>query len=177
MRMDAAVAQACEIFEASMAWFTDTYDEQPFFLERDIVYTLQRHLWELLRDRNLDWSVFNDYPMIPGRRRSLSADLAVRSARGQILLVAEFKYEPAHSRKDILSHKLPVIGWADALHDVTRIQRFVDEKRAPAAYAILVDEGGFFRRRDVEVGSEWRDREVRTPEGYRVSIMWTRYPR
>lgn len=45
--------------------------------------------------------------MIPGPRRHLSADLAIRSDEDDVLLAAEFKFEPAHRRLDLLSHKFP----------------------------------------------------------------------
>ena len=74
----------------------------------------------------------------------LSADLAIRSGSGEVLLAAEFKYEPAHRRLDLLLHKFPVIGWGDALKDISRIREFVTAGKVPVAYAVLVDEGRYF---------------------------------
>jgi len=165
-----------EIFEDAIRSLRDTYDDRPHFVERDIVYTVQLHLWKLVRERGLDWSIFNDYPMLPGPRRSLSADLAIRSGAGHVLLAAEFKYESAHRRLDLLSHKFPVIGWGDALKDISRIREFVTAGKVPVAYAVLVDEGRYFRARDPHPGSEWIDWNARTPDGHVVSILWARWP-
>lgn len=168
--------EAAQMFEDAIRSFRDAYDDQPFFVERDIVYSVQLHLWKLVRERGLDWSVFNDYPMLPGLRRSRSADLAIRSDTGHVLLAAEFKYEPAHRRMDLLSHKFPVVGWNDPLKDISRIREFVTAGKTPVAYAVLVDEGRYFRARNAHVGSEWIDWNARTPEGHVVSILWSRWP-
>src|SRR5262245_32078520 len=126
--------EAAQMFEDAIRLLRDTYDDRPYFVERDIVDTVQLHLWKLVRERGLDWSIFNDYPMLPGPRRSLSADLAIRSGASHVLLAAEFKYEPAHRRSDLLPHKFPVIGWGDPLKDISRIREFVTAGKAPVAY-------------------------------------------
>ncbi len=131
-------------------------------MERDLVYAVQVRLWQQVRERGLDWLIFNDYPMLPGSTRSLSADLVVRARAGDVLVAAEFKFEPAHSRAD-LSHKFPVTGWADSLKDISRIRDFVSAGRAPIAYAVLVDEGRYFRPRPAHVGGEWIDWDARAP--------------
>lgn len=169
--------EAAQLFEDAIGLLCETYDDRPYFVERDIVYTVQLLLWKLVRERGLDWSVFNDFPMLPGRRRSLSADLAVRSGAGHVLLAAEFKYEPAHHRLDLLSHKFPVIGWGDPLKDISRIREFVTAGKTPIAYAVLVDEGRFYRNRDAHPGSKWIDWDARTPDGHSVSILWARWPK
>jgi hypothetical protein len=171
------VSDAAQIFEDAIRWLRDAYDDRPFFLERDVVYTVQLRLWEQIRAHSLNWSVFNDYPMIPGPRRHLSADLAIRSDGGDVLLAAEFKFEPAHSRPDLLSHKFPVIGWGDPLKDIARIREFVTGGKARVAYAVLIDEGRFFRVREAHPDSEWIDWDARTPDGQAVSILWARWPR
>lgn len=98
------------MFEQTIAWLRDTYDERPFYVERDVVYAVQLRLWEMVRGHGLDWEVFNDYPMVPGPRRAFSADIAVRDSSGSVLVAAEFKYEPDHSPPDLLAHKFPVVG-------------------------------------------------------------------
>ena len=106
----------------------------------------------------------------------MSADLAIRTASGDVLLAAEFKYEPAHHRADLLSHNFPVVGWGDPLQDIARIREFVIAGKAPVAYAVLIDEGRLFRTREAHAGSEWRDWDARTPDGHTVSILWARWP-
>ena len=165
------------MFERAIAWLRDTYDDRRYFVERDLVYAVQNRLWEQIHENRLDWSVFNDYPMLPGPRRSLSADLAIRSGAAEVLLAAEFKFEPAHTRTDLLSHKFPVTGWADSLKDISRIREFVTAGKAPVAYAVLVDEGRYYRFRPAHEGGEWIDWDARTPTGNAVSILWSRWPR
>lgn len=175
--MDEHVATASGMFEDTIRWLKDSYDDRTYFVERDLVYSVQMHLWQELRDRGLDWAVFNDYPMLPGARRSLSADLAIRSGDLQVVLAAEFKFEPAHDRADLLTHKFPVTGWSDSLKDIARIKEFVTTDRAAVAYAVLVDEGRYYRTRAPHADSEWIDWDARTPEGRPVSILWSRWPR
>ena len=165
------------MFQDVIAWLRDTYDDRTLFVERDLVYTVQVRLWREVRERGFDWSVFNDYPMLPGPRRALCADLAILSGRGDGLLAAEFKFEPSHSRADLLTHKFPVIGWADSLKDISRIREFVSAGKVPIAYAVLVDEGRFFRSRQAHDGGEWVDWDARAPTGHAVSILWSRWPR
>lgn len=93
-----------------------------------------------------------------------------------MLVAAEFKYEPAHERPDLLAHKFPVVGWADPLRDIARIREFVVAQKAPVGFAVLVEEGRFFRSREAHAGSQWIDWDARSPDGHAVSIMWARWP-
>jgi hypothetical protein len=61
------------------------------------------------RDRFL----FNDYPLLPSTRHALSTDLVIRDAGKEVLVAAEFKYEPSHRRAEFfaLPGKLAVVFW------------------------------------------------------------------
>lgn len=85
------------MFKGAVRWLRDTYEQHRFFVERDLVCAVQLALWNRITRKELAWSVFNDYPMLPGTRRALSADLAIRDGSGDVLVAAEFKYEPDHS--------------------------------------------------------------------------------
>ena len=161
-----------EVFEQTMQWLRDHYAEFRFFTERDLVWTVQRHLTDVIEHSGLPFRVFNDYPMLPGSHRSRSADLVLvsapvtpptLSAKGKwsasapVALAVEFKYEPAHARDDIWRTKLPVVGWDGIQHDIKRLHEFVEYERASDAYAIFVDEGGAFRRRPPIPPGAWRD--------------------
>ena len=121
-------------------------------VERDIVYTVQARLVERVQSKQWPIRVYNDYPMIAGTRRSLSADLAlVATPTDQVLLAADFKYEPCHRRLDLLKNKLPVTVWTEVTHDIDRAQQFVDQGRTKIAYAVCIDEGNYLAKRDLSV--------------------------
>jgi hypothetical protein len=56
------VSDAAQMFEDAIRWLRETYDDRPFFVERDVVYTVQLQLWQRIREHGLDWSLFNDIP-------------------------------------------------------------------------------------------------------------------
>ena len=168
--------RAVSLFTGALHWLESNYGDFSFNLERDLVWTIQSHLWAKIREGGFDYGVYNDYPMLPGKRRALSADLVLRQADGQVVIAAEFKYEPDHQRNDLLGHKFPVVGWADPIRDIERIARFVEAGKAKFAYAIFIDEGGHFRHRQPPEGSTWRDWASRDPEGRPVSVLWTQVP-
>ena len=142
MTEKSSVSEAERLFLDALAWLGDLYGERVYYVERDIVYTVQSRLNELIESGHGAWTVYNDYPMLPGPRRSRSADLALLEASGQVVLAVEFKYEPCHRRHDVLKNRLPVTEWKDIVKDTDRVRQFVDEGKAPIAYAVVIDEGG-----------------------------------
>jgi hypothetical protein len=139
-----------------------------FYVERDLVWTLQTRLNELIREKGLPYRVYNDYGIFPGKRRALSADIVILDEADSIAVAAEFKYEPDHARTDIPKNKFPVVFWGKdgVLKDIQRIQRYVNEAGVQHAFAIFVDEGGYFRKREPHPGSRWIDLPGPT------SILW-----
>ncbi len=129
----ARMMEAAVVFESAIEWLRDNYSSFGFVAERDIVWTLQKHLKEALRENGLSHEVFNDYPMLPGKRRSLSADLVVSDASGVVEVAAEFKFEPSHRRRDILPGKLPVVFWGaeGVAKDVVRAREYVERGKSP----------------------------------------------
>lgn len=150
---------AVELFEQTLSWLRDNYTNFTFFAERDVVWTIQTHILKLIEEQHLPYKIFNDHPMISGKHRSLSTDLAIVDPRGCVQVAAEFKYEPSHSRGDIPQAKFPVVFWGDdgIGKDLARIRAFVTVGKARFAYSVLIDEGGYFRKRDPHPGSEWID--------------------
>lgn len=144
------------------------YRELVFWVERDVVAWLQRRLVITL---SAEEHVFNDYGMVPGPRRARSADLAV-VRDGHVLVAAEFKFEPASSRKDIMANKLPVIGWSGVLKDIDRIQEFVRLGVTPVAWSICIDEGSRYRTRPRPLHSRTEDWDT----GYATQVTFTRWP-
>jgi hypothetical protein len=151
------MSEAERIADRAIEWLRDHYDDHRFFVERDLVWTVQLCLRELLRESNSELRVFNDFPMIPTPRRSLSADLALVSPDDEVQLALEFKFEPSHRRTDILGSKFPVVFWGTegVAKDVERARLFVSRGRAVAARSYFIDEGGYFAHRPPHEGSAW----------------------
>ena len=147
-----------DLYEQALAWLRRNYTVYRFFVERDIVWTVQTYLQRRIDEDNLNYRLYNDYPMLPGRRRSLSTDLAILNAANVVEIAVEFKYEPSHTREDILRQKFPVVSWgADGVgKDVWRIREYVMQRKAKAAYSILIDECGYFHVNAPHPGSEWQ---------------------
>lgn len=55
----------------ALGWLGETYGDRVFYVERDIVYAVQTRLHDLIDAETGPWRLYNDYPMVPGPRRSL----------------------------------------------------------------------------------------------------------
>ena len=134
------------VFLDALSWLGNRYGEQVFYVERDVVYAVQTRLNQLVAARDTSLRVYNDYPVLRGARRGLSADLVLLGPSQEIAVAAEFKYEPCHRRHDVLKNKLPVTVWADIVKDTTRVREFVDNGNVHVGYAVVIDEGGYLAR-------------------------------
>ncbi len=145
------------LLDDGLWWLRETYAEHGFAVERDLVWTLQRHLVRQASDDGLPVRVFNDYGVEPGTRRHLSADIVLIEADDAVPLVAvEFKFEPSPRRADVDRRKLPVTDWAGAAADVERIRRWVGAGLARSGMALYFDEGGIVHgRRGPAEGGGW----------------------
>lgn len=166
--------EATELFESAMAWLQQNYAGFRFFVERDVVWTVQTRVIELIETHILPYRVFNDYPILSGNRRSICVDLAILDCTDSVELAAEFKFEPDHRRSDVWPTKFPVVFWGhDGVgKDVERIQTFVSCGAARAAYSVFIDEGGAFRHRIPHGGSRWIDWEPAGTAARPVSVLW-----
>lgn len=178
--MDDETRTAWELFRETVDWLRENYAQFEFWVERDLVWTLQGRLRCLIRERGLPFTVLSDYGMLPGIRRALSADLVVREAGGQVPVAGEFKYEPSHLRPEFCAQpgKLPVVLWgADGVaKDIARIRQFVEGGTARAAFGMFLDEGRHFRKRPPHPCSEWRDWDSPQPGIPAPSILWSQWP-
>jgi hypothetical protein len=171
---------ASALFEEAVDWLREHYGQFEFWVERDLVWTVQTRLRGLVSQRALPFEVFNDYPLLSGPRRARSADLVIRDESKDVLVAAEFKYEPSHDRGEFvaLPGKLPVVFWgADGIaKDIARIREFVEAGAARIAFAVFVDEGRYFRHRAAHPGSAWRDWVSAQPGSPSPSVLWARCP-
>lgn len=156
MSDNAPAVVADRLVKEALGALGETYGEQVFYVERDIVWTVQRRLTSLVSGSGRPWRVYNDYPMIRGPRRATSADLVITDATSRVLAAVEFKYEPCHRRVDLLKAKLPVTSWSEIVHDTDRVRDFVGRGITPVAFAVVIDEGAYLARRDLSV---YADRE------------------
>jgi len=144
--------------EEAVAWLHEAYDRFTFYVERDLTWTLQIRLRELVAGSGLDLQVFNDYLVLPRKPRALYADLALVGPMGRAELALELSYEPAHHRRDVPASSLPAVFWGEGIAaDVDRAREFVQRGTALAAWSLFVDEGGYFRQRPPPPGSSWHD--------------------
>jgi hypothetical protein len=153
----AAVDVAMGLTADSLAELRAAYPRKPFFVERDVVWTVQTWMLGAVAGRQLDLTVRTEHAMERKPNRARSADLALLTSDGAVAVAVEFKFEPAHRRADVVKSKLPVVVWGDVVKDSERVQRWTSEGRCSAGLAILVDEGGYFRHRPVPPGAVWHD--------------------
>ena len=155
---------ATDLLENAMEWLREHYGEYRFFAERDIVWTVQTQIRVTIEDAHLPYRVFNDYALSKGERPI--PDLVILSSDDSVEVIAEFKYEPSHSRStksggDIPSTKFTVVPWTgdgSVAKDVQRTREYVEKGKAKVAYSVLIDEGGHHHwQKSVPEGSEWRD--------------------
>ena len=156
----------------------DQADQFEFWVERDLVWTVQSRLRQLIAGQHLPYGVFSDYPLLAGTRRARSADLVIHHADGTVLVAVEFKYEPSHRRAEILPGKPPVVAWGGegVAGDIVRIREFAEQGAARTAVAVFVDEGRCFRHRPAYPGSAWRDWEPSRTGGHEVAVLWACWP-
>ena len=177
--MDDFTLTASTLIEEAVYWLREHYEKFEFWVARDLVWTVQTHLRQMVGERGLPYLVLNDYPMLAGSRRSLSADLVIRDRRTGAMVAAEFRYEPAHWRIEFMATpgKLPVQVWGEGVaKNVGRIRAFVEEGAASVAFAVFIDEGRYFRHREAHPGSRWVDWDPATTGGAAPSVLWSRWP-
>jgi hypothetical protein len=175
-RADQSPDECCDLFEHVLVWLQETYHDHTFFVERDVVWTLQLELKRQIDRRGLPLRVFNDYAVAKGSRRGLCADLALIDQANKVKVAAEFKYEPDHRRQDIRQQKLPVVGWKDMEKDIGRVRTFVAAGAIECGYTVFIDEGGYFRHREAHTGSNWIDWPKQEPRTA-PSILFSRLTR
>ena len=157
---------AKKLFEQALEWFRSNYGNYEFFTERDVVWVIQQKLREMIAKNLLSFEVYNDFPIVKARRRSLTTDLAILNKQNEVELAIEFKYEPDHQRgvginKNIWPSKLSpsVVFWGKegVKKDVERARQYVDQKKAKLAITIFIDEGCLFRHREPHQNTKWVD--------------------
>jgi hypothetical protein len=57
-----------------------------------------------------------------------------------------------------------------------RIREFVEQGAARVAFAIVIDEGGYFGHRPAHPGAEWRNWPASHPGGHEVPVLRACWP-
>lgn len=178
--MDEFTFTASALIEEALGWLREHYGAFEFMVERDLVWTLQTYLRGVVAERGLPYLVLSDYPMLSGSRRSVFADLVIREKLTGAIVAAEFRYEPEHRRTEFLAmpDKLPVAAWGaeGVAKDISRSRSFVEQGAATAAFAVLIDEGRYFRHRPPHPGSQWVDWDKPTSGARAPSVLLFRWP-
>lgn len=139
----------------ALDWLRETYGERRFFKERDVEAALQQRMTELFEERRSDWRVYENH-RLPGKQ----LDLAVvdRHQPREVALGIELKYEPDHARagEDMRGDtaKFPVCLADEIEKDIHQVERCVRERLIKVGYALLLDEGGYWRTRHTPPGGD-----------------------
>ena len=60
---------ALDVFNKTLKWIEENYSKYTFFAERDIVWTFQKKVQEIILENNLSLKVFNDHPILKGKKK------------------------------------------------------------------------------------------------------------
>ena len=143
---DAEPMTPTELFENTMDWLQDHYEDFGFCLERDVAWTVQKYIAREIEASHLPYRIVHEYSR---------ADLVIFHA-DSIAVVIEFKYEPRPSRS--VAGKFPVTEWPAIVKDIHKNIERVEDGQAKAVYSVFIDEGGYFHERQrAPDRSEWRD--------------------
>ncbi len=157
------------LFENTICWLRLNYACFTFFTERDIVWTIQKHIIATIEVQGSPYRIRHNYRVT--RLPRAEADLVILDAAGGMVVAAEFKYEPSHRRAEFPASKLPVAFWSDptgsVCKDVERTQQFVNAGKVRAAYSVFIDEGRHFREQPAPERTAWVDWE-----GTTTSLLW-----
>lgn len=151
--------EAARLFEKAIAQLRHDYATHRFFTERDIVRVVQMQLLSDMRENQTDLLVHDNHRM-PNRKL---VDLAIVHPQGEVLCVAEFKYEPDHGRKDIAPGKLnpSKVFWgartSGVIQDMECIEVLVRGAMCGVGYTIFIDEGEWFDHRAAPGDSKWEN--------------------
>ncbi len=169
-----------QLFEDAVNWLRSNYSCFNFFLERDIVWTLQTRIITEARKQQLPLSVYDNHKL-PGSRRL--ADLAIVNAGNSPEILVELKYEPDHNRTDITAGKLnpskvywnhPRDGGVEP--DIARAREFVNEGIARVGCSMLIDEGSHFSGKPAPEGSRWVEWGQSPYSQARISVLIAHFP-
>lgn len=140
------------IFEEAINNFKATYNDDVYYLERDVVFTFQKLIWKEIREVSecKNYKVFHELGLKNETEKVKNFDLAITRGNkyNKPELAIEFKYLPSLERKDkdIDKKKYNQTNLKEILKDFDAIKQFEGSKNIKYLYSIFVDEGSFFKK-------------------------------
>lgn len=175
------VQNSWQLLEQALAWLKDNYKSFRFFAERDIVWTLQTHIFREAEIQKLPFKIYDNHKLAGGKQ----VDLAVLNMDNSADTVIEIKYEPDHHRAglDISAGKLnpSKVFWNSRRYggvepDIDRVRKFVAQGVTKTGFCIFIDEGSHFSWRSSPEGSMWVDWGESPYSKARISVLTARFP-
>lgn len=167
------LSKAERLFLESIDWLKTEYKDYDSFIfieERDVVWTLQKHLIRAIENESLPYKVFNGCAIremeIPGYKMDPRSDMLIFSddkIKNEKLappldIIVEFKFEPSRDRigKHFLKSKCPVIeAFARIEKDFILTKEYVIQHKADVAYSVIIDEDGRHRNSEKLRNEKW----------------------
>ena len=147
---------AAELLWKSVCSLRESWWCHRFFVQRDVVWTIQKRLIEEVAARDRPYRVCHNYTMEKGKRRT--SPVALVGAH-RVVLAVEIQYEPDHDRTNEFTpgkFDPSVVDWNDGVGKaVKRVHEFVAKGLAERAVSLFFDEGGHFAHRKPHPGSWW----------------------
>lgn len=157
--MNVDLKDVIKIFEEAVRWLQINYITFNFFHERDIEWTLQTHLIEEIKKRNIPLNVNFNYRM---PNKDLVDIVLQELETNHIYLAVELKYEPDHKRVDIAPGKLipSKVFWDSernhgVIQDIKRIDEIIKNRYCDVGYVVFIDEGSHHSLNKAPDGCIW----------------------
>ncbi|MGL4336813.1 MAG: hypothetical protein ACRCST_07950 [Turicibacter sp.] len=177
---------AIDVFEMAVSEIKLRYVDFLFMVERDVAWTIQRKMLELIETFGLPYEVYQDYPRDLGDRIRNHTELVivaqgvnykdVMSGKEPVELLAKIKYEPSKYRHDVIDYQLPHNKTQVIIEDIKAVEMEVHRKKAKTGVALLIDEGGRHRQKIGQTEhTQWREWGNYDVEELNVNVLVTQF--
>jgi hypothetical protein len=182
-----------DLLKESLKWLKEDFDVFNFLEERDIVWSIHKHMLELIKTSSSKLEVINEYPIVlppkTPKKEALWLDLAIKEENNhKPTMIVQFKYLPYYNRIHKYRGKAKnscAVSWENprkenkesgsVVKDIMDIKKIVEENEADIGYSIFIDEGGkFYNMQKKYEGSHWETEK----EGWKkdMAVLIARFP-